>query len=506
MSINFILLIIILVLVLIFLLLIKLTSSKKITLWLHNHYIIFHKKTLNLVPNFLFFIVYFSTIFSLSYLILNIPIISIKENIELSIALIFIVLVIFLSYSIPFYFCINERLNNMIKKYIINNKIDINKINIRLKLNSIKYFFLICSLFASFIIAIKIGDTGLNKFITWIPSSYSFYLIVILIFKYIITYCVFTFNNCIEKSSYNIVSSSIKIMLTTKESILSQLKSVLSIDYISSDIMKLILNENIVNTVHYCYIPELKRVLLKSFNYSNLLFSIILTSLSFFISLNNISEDLFFFIGSIVLIRTFFRSLEIMISFLSDITDKNKKTSSLDGGDRLKLAMFSLLEIILLYSATYRFISPIYASDTITNLNQFILCFTESFNISFLKSSTDIKELFELLSSTKPELYSIEMVAILFSLLQIATSLTLILGAIAKYIGSTNDIPGDLKIEERETLRILNELKYYESIYPSMGKEIYIEKLRSECEFEFQKKEFEFKEEIICKSKVSNQI
>lgn len=90
---------------------------------------------------------------------------------------------------------------------------------------------------------------------------------------------------------------------------------------------------------------ERRAKIVKSFNVENILlsffFGIILIFLFTFAKSSTLFETFLFFMG----VRFVSRSMEIIISFLKDILDK-KKTSSLRKPERIRLAFYSLFEVV----------------------------------------------------------------------------------------------------------------------------------------------------------------
>lgn len=85
--------------------------------------------------------------------------------------------------------------------------------------------------------------------------------------------------------------------------------------------------------------------LIKTFNLVNLVLSVILALICFFIK-NEILKNF-------IIIRIVYRCIEIIFAFAKDITDK-EKSSSLDSRERIKLAILSLIEISALAYGFYK--------------------------------------------------------------------------------------------------------------------------------------------------------
>lgn len=168
-------------------------------------------------------------------------------------------------------------------------------------------------------------------------------------------------------------------------------------------------------------IKQLKKELLTSYNFWNFNISLILVLL---ITLGNLSYS---WLTLLLIFRTVSRSFEIIISFTLDIMEK-ERTSNLQSVGRLKLAIISYIELIILYTGSYAFFgySPIKEVFDYQNLfNNFILSIG---NITF----TDVNFSYYFKEGT---FYDLGEVKYLF-ILQVVTGFVLVIFAIASYIGS----------------------------------------------------------------------
>ena len=105
---------------------------------------------------------------------------------------------------------------------------------------------------------------------------------------------------------------------------------------------------------------NIRAILLKKFNHYNLFTSSILVIIWYLLlcALNNYESFPLInaFVGvmtCIIGIRTCGRSIEIIYAFFKDVTNPVNKTSSLTNFDRMKLAIFSFLELLILYAGVY---------------------------------------------------------------------------------------------------------------------------------------------------------
>lgn len=104
---------------------------------------------------------------------------------------------------------------------------------------------------------------------------------------------------------------------------------------------------------------DVKKWLIQKFNHYNLGLSMCLVVLLFILlfitDYDNSRLSLFFSSILIIVIacRAFGRSVEIVYAFFNDAINPQEKTSSLTGADRLKLAVFSFFELLILFSGVY---------------------------------------------------------------------------------------------------------------------------------------------------------
>lgn len=108
---------------------------------------------------------------------------------------------------------------------------------------------------------------------------------------------------------------------------------------------------------------DARAILLKTFNHYNLFASLLLIIIWYlllcainyyksFPLINALVGVMVFIIG----IRACGRSTEIIYAFFKDVTNPVNKTSSLTNFDRMKLAIFSFLELLILYAGVYCFL------------------------------------------------------------------------------------------------------------------------------------------------------
>lgn len=149
-------------------------------------------------------------------------------------------------------------------------------------------------------------------------------------------------------------------------------------------------------------------------------------SLVFSISMFSLIEYLQLHLVFLVLfwsIRVVSRSFEIIIAFVRDVIDNNQKSSDIKSAERIKLAIFSYFEIIIIYAGIYFLLSDHTQNHNIDNL---FFYFINSIGVSTLTNVGYFcyNEFIE-----KSTLY-------FFKMLQLFTSISLLYFALAKYISS----------------------------------------------------------------------
>lgn len=167
-------------------------------------------------------------------------------------------------------------------------------------------------------------------------------------------------------------------------------------------------------------IEELKGKLLISYNYWNFFISFAFVLL---VILGNFQHAVFIFL---LLCRTFSRSLEIIFSFTLDVITE-KRTSSLQPSRRLSLAIISYIELIILYGGVYSVVGYLPVKEAL-DLKTFIdnLILSTGY-ITF----TDVNFSYYFKDGV---LYDLDEVKY-FSVLQVITGFTLVIFAIASYVG-----------------------------------------------------------------------
>lgn len=197
----------------------------------------------------------------------------------------------------------------------------------------------------------------------------------------------------------------------------------LSIDYLLSKEQKEALSGN----------PKDTGALIWKFNKTNLISSIIF-AIVFLVSAYFIKDNFsvvnnwfILLIYFLIVIRTMSRGLEIIIAFLKDIFDVNKKTT-LTPGDRVKLALLSLIEITILFTVIY---IP-YNSSAIP------MSFLESFIFSFgVSTLTDVNLTFEVIVEDNQTILSTFLpMKSLIIMSHVTIALTLIVLSLAQYVGN----------------------------------------------------------------------
>ncbi|MEF9922436.1 MAG: hypothetical protein RR769_05905 [Anaerovoracaceae bacterium] len=172
----------------------------------------------------------------------------------------------------------------------------------------------------------------------------------------------------------------------------------------------------------------------KRMNHINLLFSCALAITYVCLSPNllplfnknhlNGSILLFFFISLPLVARTVARSIEILSAFFIDTVGQKQKTTNLEPSERVILALYSLVEITFLFAAVYLFIDIMSYLPATAEIDR-ISFFFYSFGIT---TSTSIS--FEIISKT-------QCIAIV---LQVITSMVLIVFTFSRYIGEINKV------------------------------------------------------------------
>ncbi|WP_447834240.1 hypothetical protein [Aeromonas veronii] len=226
------------------------------------------------------------------------------------------------------------------------------------------------------------------------------------------TYLLYCFTVYALKSLvFKLVVSSAKIH-TSELNQQYSIFSWLSIDYVFSSVFK----ERI------CFYQvenreETKAQLIKSYNLSNLLMTIVLCSLSYLSLVTSWFVDVFVWL---CIIRFISRCLEITIAFSLDVMTEpvcyRKKAGSLNKYDRVALALKSYFEVYILSASLYIF------TQTSSGI-EFLKVLNMSLGVGTLTNTGDaIKAM-----ASQP--------LILLVYLQILTTLTLVTMAFAIYIG-----------------------------------------------------------------------
>lgn len=203
---------------------------------------------------------------------------------------------------------------------------------------------------------------------------------------------------------------------------------------------------NILEEKHECDKKNIRKDLLIVFNRANILLSCCITIIFFalFILLDGSKyyhEEIVLYAALCVLIRTCGRSIEIICAFYNDATNTAPKKSSLSNNDRLKLAIFSFLELLVLYAGVYCIFRQQSLIDYIVkghnysiefNINYIILAIVDSFKNGTIVCS-------DFLLNENSVLYSDKLVFIrealfaLFAMLHTLTNLVLTIFSVAKY-------------------------------------------------------------------------
>lgn len=192
---------------------------------------------------------------------------------------------------------------------------------------------------------------------------------------------------------------------------------------------------------------DIRKDLLIKFNHANIFVST--SILLAFIGVFNIYkliadpwnvEYIFRVFASLIIVRTLGRSLEIIYAFFKDSINSSKKMSSLLNADRLKLAIYSFFELIILFTGIYLVLSQnsyysLYSysggrgSYFIVGYQQIIIAIVNSF-----KTGTVVGAEFPLSGdSLVNNTFIKDAVWSLFTIIQVITNIVLTLFSIAKY-------------------------------------------------------------------------
>jgi hypothetical protein len=136
-----------------------------------------------------------------------------------------------------------------------------------------------------------------------------------------------------------IVTSFLKLPKNKKEIIYF----LLSPDYYSASSIK---NNNLLKTNKHYYGNFIRKSNFYNFIFSGLLFVVLFW-------LPEYSQPVSVFIKIFWGIKVVSRSFEIMIAFVKDVIDDNEKNSDIESNERIKLAIFSYFEIIIIYAGIY---------------------------------------------------------------------------------------------------------------------------------------------------------
>lgn len=187
----------------------------------------------------------------------------------------------------------------------------------------------------------------------------------------------------------------------------------LSPDYYSASSIK---NNNLLKTNKHYY-----GNFIRNSNFYNFIFSGFLFAALFW--LPESFQPILDFIKFFWAIRVVSRSFEIIIAFVRDVIDNNKKTSDIKSNERIKLAIFSYFEIIIIYAGFYFLLIGHTQPGNPVNIFFYIY---KSIGISTL---TNVD--YSWYSKFKETV-----MADLFKMLQLFTSISLLYFALAKYISS----------------------------------------------------------------------
>ncbi|MFW5794986.1 MAG: hypothetical protein ACOCV1_05840 [Bacillota bacterium] len=206
-----------------------------------------------------------------------------------------------------------------------------------------------------------------------------------------------------------IVTSFLKMPKNKKEIIYF----LLSPDYYSASSLK---NNNLLKTNKHYYGNFIRKSNIYNFIYSGVLFVAIFW-------LPGHLQPILVFIKFFCGVRVVSRSFEIMIAFVRDVIDNNKKTSDIESNERIKLAIFSYFEIIIIYAGIYFLLFDHLQSGSSVSIFFYIyksIGISTFTNVSYSCYSNFIE------SFPRDS----------FKILQLFTSISLLYFALAKYISS----------------------------------------------------------------------
>lgn len=233
-----------------------------------------------------------------------------------------------------------------------------------------------------------------------------------------------------------------------------------------------------------CMYRNEKARLLKGFNKTNLIFTVIILSiyiidivLDLFVrkqEVSKISFDNYFIVLNVfVVIRVISRTIEIIYAFYKDVEEENK-TSSLMNGNRLQLAVWSYIEMILLYAIIY-YISGVFYEDNLFDniVRSFgIMSFTDIDLTYYINLTSDEKltynSLYVILDNYDYNWLTLFVNEIWIRVvmgLQIVTSMTLVVFSIAKYLGGENCKNNYLHKKEKEKLDFIKQIRELEYLH-----------------------------------------
>lgn len=145
-----------------------------------------------------------------------------------------------------------------------------------------------------------------------------------------------------------------------------------SIDYFVARLCKRRIREQYDRDTNYCKTQV--EYYIRIWNFWNCVisffFAVGLIVLSCFSE--KLSQQLIFVAFGIMLYRTYSRTMEINISFIKDVLDRDKR-SSLNRNKRIKLALVSLLEEVFLFIGLYAFLANNYLDSIFGGLHSLIL-------------------------------------------------------------------------------------------------------------------------------------
>ncbi|MGM0410741.1 MAG: hypothetical protein ACQEQF_08240 [Bacillota bacterium] len=288
---------------------------------------------------------------------------------------------------------------------------------IQLKEDNKLYYFSSFILFLATIIFV--GALILKLFLGLDKAKWDMFFAVYtkgILFSYIITilirlfaYCLAVFPIKIKKWKQLRINGYSKDVYFIESIFKLFFKCLLSFDYLIADLFSYFLIGESQDEI------KLKKSdLIKFYNWFNFSFILIAASLVLYDRSN-------VFFKGIIVYRTFSRAVEIIFSFYSDVATKfgfEEKTSKLNRYDRISLAVFSYLEMIISFALIYN------AYNVFDNL---LLAIIESLKVmTFLGSFSDSR------------LYLNYIIAG-----QIFVSLTLVLFALAGYLSDDNSDDDD---------------------------------------------------------------